>query len=493
MKENLKSFANLYAKNALLINCCILMAFTICSLFSEVFGVLCFVAFTLISIFSSEENGFYYLMFLAPFSATSMFLGEREIIYYSMVCAFLLSLLVRGLFKKSLLIKKPTLIVFLSLVLYLFLPFGNYNINKFISIGTLIMIIVGVYFMYCFRDKIDFYKMAKLGLLSLVLSIFVATVVGYISDGGLLYNVDPFVFGVRFGAMFRNINYFSEYCIVLASVFAYFIFTKERKIMPIIMFLITLGLGLLSLSKSYAVLCALLVVLVFICAIIYGYQKQYKKNFYVIVVLGLGAVVICAIVFMNRMGDFLSLFDMESLTTNRNVIWIKCLQDVSASVFVMLFGCGMSYRLTPTFYYPTAHNFYLEFFTKLGIIGFSILVALIILLIKNAKDSTLKIATKKCFAGWIAPIILMTYFLVESFVFNMACFILIPLTFIFPVIVTEQCGKLMQNADSEGCVVGQDKIESVKDNGGKMKDGDAQTVIIEGQEDKIANNSECKN
>lgn len=459
MKNLFEKTITFYKKHNLIINSAILLLGSVLSLVAEIFGYFVFAIFVAIVIFSRDEAGFYYLAIMSAFACSIGIMGEGMIVYYCMCCAYFLILLIKNLIKKSLAVTTPALCLFIALIVYMLLPIKEYNLRKFINIGFVLIPLSACYFMYLYRKNLDFYKLTKLAFFSLLIAFGVSSFSGLLPLGLEYIAVWPFKFGVRYGALFGNVNHLSEFCIILASIFACFLFKRKQKLGTLIMFVVTLGLGIFTLSKAYMVLCFLLVGLMVVAALAHGYHKQYKVVFGIAMSIGIVIVVICGFEFIRRLGSLSNLFNLQELTTNRSLIWLRCLEDLAATPLTLIFGCGMVYTLHGVFHYPSTHNLYLEYATKLGLVGTGILIALIVLMFKSASASVSSETKHTRFEKWIPLIVCCSYFFVESMVYNMACFFLLPLVFVLPFIIGEQTGEL------EGATAGAQTDANIKSAG----------------------------
>ena len=183
---------------------------------------------------------------------------------------------------------------------------------------------------------------------------------------------------LRFSGIFQDPNYFSIALIQGLMLLGILLFTKgiKNKLGMIIISLFLVGCGLVTLSKSFYLMLALLALGV-IWAKSTAIIKFIKNNFLLSLIIS--AVVLCGgiiFILVDPMGvveKMLYRFSHGDWSTGRVVIWKGYLEKIQASTHTLLFGYG----LDAPYVNKAAHNIYIESVYYIGIVGLTIYILLL--------------------------------------------------------------------------------------------------------------------
>ena len=417
-----------YIQNKVMINLIILSALILCSMITQIATIVTILFAIFVIGFSSIEDGFYYIIFCAPFCGAVCLFNE-QIFIYTIMAAYIILNLLKKIIKKELKIKWYFALSIGLFAIYLFLPFGGYDGFKFLYAGLFLIYIFMAYCLYIIKDSINIKKFIFFAVLGLFVSAVYSAFISYIPNVNALFvkYYDGSYF--RFSGLFDNPNYFAGYCaLLLAVISSYIMLTKPTKSMWF-QLLIVLVFGLATLSKAFLVLVGILTGCFLIHLIIKCYKNEIHKKY---VPLIIGMVIILLIVFFTIFAqryNFTKEFDINDLTTGRYEIWVYYLATLSSSVLTLLFGFGVQNIIINDNGTMSAHNIYIELLQKLGVLGMLILLALIILFFVFAIT---KNKNKICVSAFLPFAIFVIYGLIESMLYNAGLSILIPFVIVFP-------------------------------------------------------------
>ena len=424
MKEFFLAIKQEYLSYRVAVNIVILATLCLCSMVTQFMNIALLVVVAIIFVLTPfKEEIFYYLMFLAPF-ASSLRLFDLELVYITLLAFGNVCLFIKLVFEKKVRINWFILISFILLFVYMFMPIGEYNFKRFGYIGLIAVIILSSYNIYSYRDKLSVSKLAKFGLFGLIYASLLTIFLSYFPE------INKFIILTysgefkRFNALFTNPNHLSEFCVVLISLFASVIICDNHKRKNILFFIISLIIGYLSYSKSFMLLCGLVLFILLVYSIIFCYKNaNYKKHLLWVLPIFVVIIAVTGYVFLQRSGILSGEFNLDSITTDRVDIWINALKEVAKSPISLIFGLGMASELITSGGYLSTHNIYIEFFQRLGIVGTLILLVIILYCFVTALKKN-----KVHFSSFIPLFIVMCYGLAESLILNMCMIYLIPIS-----------------------------------------------------------------
>lgn len=424
MKQLFLAIRQEYLKYRVTTNLIIIASLCLCAMITQYVNfALLFIVAILFATAPKKEEIFYYLMFLAPF-ASSLRLFDAEAVYIILLAFGNVCLFVKLIINKAIKINWFILVPLILFVVYMFLPIGKTNFKKFGYIGLTLVMILSCYNLYAYRKQLSVSKLAKFGFIGLICASLLALFLPYFPEINKFIIVSHSGEFTRFNALFSNPNHLSEFCVVLMALFASAIINENGKKKNIALFIISLFIGYLSYSKSFMLLCGLLLFILVIYSILLCFKdEKLKRHLLWVLPLFVGLVVIVGTVFLKRSGILNGEFNIDSITTNRVDIWVNALKEVARTPVSLVFGLGMASEIEATGGYLSTHNIYIEFFQKLGIVGTLILLALIVSFFVCALKNN-----KVRFANFLPLLLVMGYGLAESLILNMCMIYLIPIS-----------------------------------------------------------------
>lgn len=424
------------------------IAILLCA-FGMITPVLAFVAlvgFLVLLAFNDFNNGLMLICFISPFCAVLRVFGG-DVVFAACLAFFAVKYLICAFKNKQIVYEPQKWLPFLALCVFMLLPIGVINGKKLLYTG---LVILGVALVFVAMLNLKEIKIREVSI-SLVVGLLVAcafsTILFEIPNANAIVQQAPLGSGFRYNALFANPNHLSEYCAIVLSIFVYRFFSEKLRVENFCFAAVVTIIGMLSGSKSFM----LIAIVLFGAITIVGIRDCLKFDRFKKAMLYSSPVIAIAIglmiyVFLKRSGVFDGNFGIDSLTTGRQVIWQNALSLVGRNGFTFLFGLGMGSEIQtpPPNNYNSTHNIYIEFFQKLGIIGFALFVLVIAqFLIRETKNKPFK----KYWHSLIPLFTIAAYGIVESMLNNSSVMILIPLAFIIFAIGVSNCPNKTDSMD----------------------------------------------
>jgi|GEM_PF-6000168 len=409
-----------------------------------------------------DEQKFNVIGFILPMAVALKFMGYH--IFFAVIIAFFaLYMLIKALVVKKITINIASFVSFIAIIVFMFLPIGPIDYFKFGFSGLLILMVLYAIVFYAFRNEVSLESFATYSFAGLIASAAAFIILVLARQTSITQ------YG-RLGLLFENVNHLSEYCAAMIGLLSVCFFTSKKRIRFLVFLLIALIVGLLTKSKSFYILAAVVAIIDFIYFAVTE-PKNKKYNIIVPVVSALIAIIIIASVagFLVRMKG--TAFNLNSLTTFRVDIWRNAIKQFTHSALTIIFGAGMGAHVET---YPnllTSHNIYLEYLSKLGIVGVLLLSLLIVFLIKAARK-TRKVKPRVIY--YLPMLVLLLYGLVESMILNFAMDIMLPLSIVLPLILPIKTSQNQENfaLPNEARVKGVDGANGESKHELKNDDGD---------------------
>lgn len=412
MGSKISNLKNFYLKHRLWLN---LIPITILFLLSVLWESLVFVPFLMVAflcVFDEESNGFSYLMFSLPYLTIRT---PISLILFVACCA----LFTIKLGVVNFLIKKKKLgileVVFFALFcVYACLPFGEYNRNFYLKICVLIFLLILISVVTKSTGDLKFRRGIRFLAISLIVTA-AFSIVKYISPN----YVETFKAISRFKALFDNTNTLASVCEALLG-FLILLFIKEKRWYDGVLIIMVALLGCLTFSKTYFIILAILVVLMF-CFFIKSHPKQ------TLITLGVGLFLIIGVCLVmpkavNYLVDRFAGLDspdfktfMNKITTGRYTLWTDYIDHMLQHPLGLLFGFGLGARRAS---FSSPHNLFISMIYQLGIVGTALFITTIMMILKKKEKNQVK--AKFQLATIIPIVVLVLISCVEDTIFFIA-------------------------------------------------------------------------
>ncbi len=406
-----------YFKNRIFINCLILTLIFIPSCFIGEFTWVAFGLLLIMVLVDNYSNGFTYLIFCTPYAALNIPVGVS--IYAAAVIAYIIKFYIILYFKEH---AKPSWLLLgaiILFVLYCLMPFGKYNIQRFVKIAVFIALFAVLNIFIKRPNAINLPKNVRILAISLILSCLM----------GLFYWVSPYLQSTqslwimpngsaRFQALLMQPNVLAMFCDFIITIMAYCLLSGRFKKIDLVIFTVIAVLGLLTVSKTYFILlCLILIVLFFKCL-----AKHFVKTLCItsILVCVAAIIMLCNIAFasafLNRFVGGLSnatTLDgfLNIISTGRFNLWVSYLTYMGNNPLVIVFGDSLgAVRMASS----SVHCSYISMIYELGFVGTILLALVIAAMIKEFNKNK---ANKLSPAKWLVVAVIALLCLVEDLIF----------------------------------------------------------------------------
>ncbi len=279
--------------------------------------------------------------------------------------------------------QKLKLIPFLltsCLVLYSFIKFNISNIESALVFNIILVI---AYLIFVNSKSINVYRVIRYFIMGILISATIGYVLAFIPE---MKHISVYVPETRFKSLVGHPNSFQIMCLVGLSLLVWMFFRTRIKYIPFLIYYTIISIvGLTSQSKSFLII-SLVLLLVFLVILFIKNKKLGVVTFFGVVFLG-------TIVFTIFNEEILSIIDrftkyeysnvVDSLLTGRLSIWLDYINKWKSSVFNIIFGCGITSAGEDG---HGGHNLLIMLIYKLGLAGFTLLIALCasyFMLVKN--------------------------------------------------------------------------------------------------------------
>lgn len=411
---------------------------------------------------------FYFL----PFSGfLILFIAVSIFTFILVVARFIIDLV-----KKRITIYKLPLILTTAICVVFAAIFYEINSYGALQGGMIIAILFYFYIIFCHRKNIKAEKCCTYLLIGLTMSAAVGAFL-YLIPAAKMFVFNDSDFGYRFASirdrMFLyygdgkrltllsfHLNHLVVYCAFAISfvIYEYLKKGKKRTILQNVIYIVgvicAISIGMLTLSKSFYIIFAIIVLYTIIMSIVIYRKKSLKI---VLPILAVTAI-FCGI-FWNQLYDviryrFVSQTGsglISGITTGRSDIWVQYLNETFSSIGKALFGVGL---FTKEVVDIGAHNFYVMILNRFGIIG---TIALMVLIWSYIRATGSKL---KCSARSLFPLlIILILFMQEACVDERLYFFLLGIMLAFGEGESEEQNKKLENSKGN---LEEEKIEKAE-------------------------------
>lgn len=340
------------------------------------FNVFCYIAIgfaiALISISNFSEI-IYYILFVQMFSAIGKF---------SVTCTFFGAALlcvkyIVGLIKKT---EKFYKIPFILTCVICFL--GSIHFNEIDAEGvyqgfSLIAALFLIYLLFVYRDKFKIKKCADYLVYGIIVSLAMSLLL-MLFKGEHISISHPFNENLtRLKLLNDNENSLAIYCSLSLSIYVSTILSTRKDLLKNIIFgVLTLCIGLFTLSKCFLIICSF-IILYLLVMLILKYKKQSLKI--VLPILGLLCIIGFALhsriftIFERFFISFDEKLSLSTLTTGRSDLWTMYINEIRSSISNMVIGVGFFNKRVIGM---GPHNLLIHLLYRMGFVGIIMLCIL---------------------------------------------------------------------------------------------------------------------
>ena len=307
----------------------------------------------------------YYMLFFQMFSV----MGDFSVIVTFVGSGVIFGKYLWGLIKHSEKIyPMPLILTFLICVLWS-IPHTVIDGAGIYQGSSLIVSLFVCYLAFVYRDRFRLSRCADF-LICGILATLCISGFNLLLDGSFLeifHGHDSFR---RLRLLTGNENSLSIYCSLSLSIYITRIINGKGKLVKNILFgLVAMSVGLSTLSKCFLIVCAFMLVYLFIMLI---YKHKLKSIYFILPALII--IIIIAMIFQTTISNiitrFFSVLDktltLSIITTGRSDLWTIYINKITSSVPNMLFGVGLfSERLVKI----GPHNLLLHLLYRMGFVG----------------------------------------------------------------------------------------------------------------------------
>ena len=325
---------------------------------ATVFGVI-------LLLISDFAHIIYYTLFFQMFSSCG---------YFSVICTFVSAGVIcikyiLGLIKKTEKFYPIPFILTCAICLTGSLHNTTVDAQGVYQGASLIVALFFIYLIFVYRDRFKLRKCADF-LISGILT------TAAISFATILFNTHVSKFVEVFSSFHRlklltgNENSLAIYCSLTLSIYVSNILTKKDNIYKnIILGLASISIGLSTMSKCFLLVCAFILIYLFIMLI-----AKYKLKSIVFITPAILLLLILSLIFKTPINTTLDrfiikvdgTFSLYFLTTGRSTLWTIYINEITSSIRKMLIGVGFfSERLVNI----GPHNLLIHLFYRMGLIG----------------------------------------------------------------------------------------------------------------------------
>lgn len=374
-KQNFKQF---YLSHKFIIHLCLLVLFFLLTHFWIGFTYFAYATLLAICLIDSLENGFSYVLFCIPYLTIN---SKSTILYYACILAYIVKLNIVLFVKDK---HKPNIWViclFVALIIYMLIPFGPYNKNLFLKFCMILFMLMLIN-VFCQKNEVVRWNYnVRLVSISLIVACLMS-LIRYV----LPTYPEAFSYIHRYKALFDNCNTLAMVCEVLLGLLLSLLITN-KKWQDLVLFGAVAILGMLTFSKAYYIIFALLIIIMF-----FSFIKSKPKTTIGVAVGGVLCVGLIYLVFPKAVDFFIGRFSeifnnnvtftafMNKATTDRYTLWLDYLAYWVASPLRIIFGYGLGVRRVS---YSSSHNTLIAMLFQLGIVGSLLLISTIVAIIKS--------------------------------------------------------------------------------------------------------------
>ena len=248
--------------------------------------------------------------------------------------------------------------------------FYSIILNKCINISFIyyLNVVNFLFLFYLLKNKLNYNI-----ILTYSYGIITASVLSFVMYSAGLYHF-PFHAGGRFCAFSPVCNTLGASCaICIASIYVLWLNKKLKSSHTLLLITALSLIGIITFSKTFFIIFSITLLTIFI--------NQFKncKNKKRLLTICLFALIILSpfilyygvIMFERFFGDTSYSNIIDRLTTGRLDKWIIYIKPWAKNLYSILFGLGFGYDYNTIF---SSHSFYVGYLSKMGIIGFAILL-----------------------------------------------------------------------------------------------------------------------
>lgn len=384
--EKIKKY---YIENKLIANCIFLAVLFFVNCFVQGFGFFVFAIVAGLIIWQDRKIGFSILIFSLPFAGIEGYPG-----LYCLFACFVIYLIKHYIilfFVEKKKINYIFLSVLIAFILYSLLPIGNYNIQLFIKLFSILFLVLTLNLCVRYTDILNL----RFNLTILAIGLIIS------SAYFLTYYISPFVHNkpiwaigdnfIRFTAFFTmNPNVLAMICEISLCLLTFYMLQDKFEWTDVIAYIIFAVIGLTTISKTFLILFSIM----FLIMLVYVVKRYRLKALWVVcLVLILIAI---ALIFkgdflMTYIGRFIKGWDsdlssyegvLDTATTGRYKLWTTVLEYMFINYERILIGWGLGAPMVASM---SAHNFYISMLYEMGIIGSALFISLFILIVRGYK------------------------------------------------------------------------------------------------------------
>ena len=365
-KEN--GFLKFVEKNKLILAICLINICAILALITPVFSYITIgLSLVLISVLN-YENGLIVTASMLPYSSVlKIFNAEGG--YFVILAYYCLLSFIKLLVNKELRFDLKICIPAALFLVYCLLPIGPYEKFKWAYIGVYLLLFIGSMVFWRLRRKINVRKVLHLAILFMVFVYVITPVAKFLPLGKML----PYTqIGERYGALFSNCNYLGFFCAISGAMLVSESVVCHGKLKTFFYFLVTLAMGLSTLSKAFMLVALVEVAILGIYYLVLMHKRTSLRRYFWIVI-SVVIVVGCALVsgIIARF-EAIKNINFDVILTGRVSIWHEAMEKWTTSAITIIFGNGLASPASS--FENLAHNVYIEFLQKTGIIGLTLLL-----------------------------------------------------------------------------------------------------------------------
>ena len=366
------------------------------------------------------SDGFIYIAFISSFC---MSFGYKYICY-PILCAaiFILTFKAVALNKEKWTNAKKSfkLTVFLCLA-YLFLQPIVYLIalRSLRGLGVLpklFMLLILFVLVYFAKGRIDLKRFTKYFVASIIVSCLISSL-GFVT-GLINYEVFMWESGVdnvwRFTGIYPHANVLVRTCILGLCLLLINIFKEPKKVTNYILAAVLTGIGMITGSKSFIFLIAVLAFIVVIYSFVKTKNKKLWWKVFGISLFALGLLSLALIPYIKMMYTrFVGFFEdgsvLDMITTGRISIWKKFYNEFLSSPVWILFGKSFMGEIPVEI---GIHNTVMALIYQYGLVGTVIFTLFAVIMLKNTTGFSKK------FTNYLPIILLLVSGMVEDHIFT---------------------------------------------------------------------------
>ncbi|MBC3888872.1 hypothetical protein GH810_11160 [Acetobacterium paludosum] len=326
-------------------------------------------------IFISGTEAIYGLFFILPFSPILKISPDGNTFFNVLIAVYILRMIFLNKKFKVSIYQLLSLLVF---SIFCLVNGGDPNLNSIKILMELVIYFVLAILVMNDEKEINIRKV----IMFFVMGIIFASLLGYFNNyiPGLSQYLNESSIKLdnnqvisRFSGIQNNPNFYTMDLTIAISSLLYMLSVKQSKWYDYILIMILLGFGILSLSLSFVIT----MLIIFSLYLIYKLTKTtWNINAIIKGIIGVSLVIFLVIqisnipyldIIMQRLGiDSATGKNLSQITTGRSDIWAQYLSFYFSDLRRIFFGVGLSIE---QYNLEQSHNYYLELFVYLGIIG----------------------------------------------------------------------------------------------------------------------------